>query len=178
MSRDTTKPTKWVWSESSLCAQWIAKDPNCLHADSEDSDQTGLMPRLIWVIAGRTVTLLVLSCRGSNSHHRLDSKQHGMAWRIKNVSFQILASVLLMIETNTCYSLNHENVNPEKTSWVWLMAPCSTLSIYTLSKHLLAYKVAARAFIVKHTFTLLGFCYLFYEFNEELLACTVKLSIL
>ena len=30
-----------VWSESSLCTQWIAKDPSFLHADSEDSDQTG-----------------------------------------------------------------------------------------------------------------------------------------
>ena len=63
-----TKPTKWplrpaktqislgirpVWSESSLCAQWVAKDPSFLHADSEDSDQTGRMPRLIWVFAGR-----------------------------------------------------------------------------------------------------------------------------
>ena len=34
-------------SESSLCAQWVAKDPSFLHADSEDSDQTGWMPRLI-----------------------------------------------------------------------------------------------------------------------------------
>ena len=42
-----------VWSESSLCAQWVAKDPSFLCADSEDSDQTGLMPRLIWVFAGR-----------------------------------------------------------------------------------------------------------------------------
>ena len=25
-----------VWSESSLCAQWVAKDPFFLHADSED----------------------------------------------------------------------------------------------------------------------------------------------
>ena len=54
-----------VWSESSLCAQWVAKGPSFLHADSEDSDQTGRMPRLIWVFAGRTVTLLVWSCRGS-----------------------------------------------------------------------------------------------------------------
>ena len=43
-----------VWSESSLCAQWVAKDPSFLHADSEGSDQTGRMPRLIWVFAGRT----------------------------------------------------------------------------------------------------------------------------
>ena len=63
------KPTKWhvcpaktqislgicsVWSETSLCAQKVAKDPTFLHADSEDSDQTGWMPRLIWVFAGRT----------------------------------------------------------------------------------------------------------------------------
>ena len=46
-----TKPTKWhvcpaktqislgnypVWSESSLCAQWVPKNPRFLHADSED----------------------------------------------------------------------------------------------------------------------------------------------
>ena len=46
MSRDMTKLTKWlcaqrrlicpVWSESSLCAQWVAKDPSFLHAVSED----------------------------------------------------------------------------------------------------------------------------------------------
>ena len=43
-----------VWSESLLCAQWEAKDPGFLHADSKDSDQTGRMPRLIWVFAERT----------------------------------------------------------------------------------------------------------------------------
>ena len=66
MSRCMTKQTKWhvrpakiqislgifpVLSESSLCAQWVAKDTRFLHADSEDS---GRMPRLIWVFAGRT----------------------------------------------------------------------------------------------------------------------------
>ena len=54
------------WSESLLCAQWVAKDPNFLRADSEDSDQAGRIPRLIWVFAERTLILLVLSCRGSN----------------------------------------------------------------------------------------------------------------
>ena len=44
----------WSWSESSLCAQWVAKDPMLLRANSEDSDQTGRMPRLIWIFAGRT----------------------------------------------------------------------------------------------------------------------------
>ena len=76
-NHDTTKPTKWVcaqrrlrsaWAstQSDQCAQWVAKDPRFLHADSEDSDQTGQMPTLIWVLAGRTFTLLVLSCRGSS----------------------------------------------------------------------------------------------------------------
>ena len=42
-----------VWSVL-LCAQWVAKEPSFLHADSEESDQTGQMPKLIWVFAGRT----------------------------------------------------------------------------------------------------------------------------
>ena len=42
-----------VWSDSSLCTQWVAKGPSFLHSDSEGSDQTGRMPRLIWVFAGR-----------------------------------------------------------------------------------------------------------------------------
>ena len=43
-------------SLGSLATQWV---------HSEDSDQTGRMPRLIWVFAGRTVILLVLSWGGS-----------------------------------------------------------------------------------------------------------------
>ena len=75
-----TKPTKWhvrpaktrislgirpVWSESSLCDQCVAKGPSFLHVDSEDSDQTGRMPRLIWVFVGAHTILLVLSWGGS-----------------------------------------------------------------------------------------------------------------
>ena len=41
-----------------------AKGPSFLHADSEDSDQTWQMPRLIWVLDGRTLILLVMSCHG------------------------------------------------------------------------------------------------------------------
>ena len=62
-------------SEDSDQPQWIAKDPRFLHAASEDSDQTGRMPRLIWVFAGRTATLLVLSCCGSCAkHHESNSR--------------------------------------------------------------------------------------------------------
>ena len=54
-----------VWSESSL-SKGRKLGPLATHwAHSKDSDQTGRMPRLIWVFTGRTATLLVLSCRGS-----------------------------------------------------------------------------------------------------------------
>ena len=53
-----------VWSKSSLA--WRNLGPLTTHwAHSEDFDQTVRMPRLIWVFAGRTLILLVLSCRGS-----------------------------------------------------------------------------------------------------------------
>ena len=55
-----------VWSESSLSA-WRKLGSLPSHwAHSEDSDQTGRMPWLIWVFAGRTLILLVLSWGGSN----------------------------------------------------------------------------------------------------------------
>ena len=59
-----------VWPESSLCVQCLAKDPSFLNADSEDSDQTGRMPRLILVFAGCTATLFGLSWGGSYVNFR------------------------------------------------------------------------------------------------------------
>ena len=50
-----------VWSGSSLSA-WRDLGSLATHwAHCEDSDQTGQTPKLIWVFAGHTVTLLVLS---------------------------------------------------------------------------------------------------------------------
>ena len=77
-----------VWSESPLCAQWVAKNPSFLHADSEDFDQTGRMPRLTWVFTGCTVILLVLSCRGLFLDvfftKRIDVFQHfGFLWTLE-----------------------------------------------------------------------------------------------
>ena len=40
------------FDQSSLCAQWVAKDPNFLHADSKNS------------LLGEHITVLVLSCAG------------------------------------------------------------------------------------------------------------------
>ena len=97
-----TKPTKWfvrpaktqislgirpVWSESSqstrrklgyLATHWV---------HSEDSNQTGRMPRLIRVFAGSTVIFLVLSWGGSIFFCR--------SWRYEKFcvsSFKLLSS--------------------------------------------------------------------------------------
>ena len=85
MSRDMTKPIKWVCAQQRLRSAW--HPPSLISvfafawrkhgslathkAHSEDSDQTGRMPMLIWVFAGRTVVLLVLSCRGSNTYTKI-----------------------------------------------------------------------------------------------------------
>ena len=81
MSRDMTKPTMWLCAQRRLRSAWASSPPRIIRvfaawrklgslathwAHSEDSEQTGRVPRLIWVFAGRTLILLVLSCRGSN----------------------------------------------------------------------------------------------------------------
>ena len=63
LSRRMTKPTKYLCTQ--LWVLRVAKDPMLIHADSEVSDQTEWMPRLIWVLAGRTCHFVVLSSGGS-----------------------------------------------------------------------------------------------------------------
>ena len=88
MSFLMTKPTKWhvrpaktqlslgirpVWSESSPCAQSVAKVPRCLNAASKDSDQNGRMRCPGWSESslGAHAILLVLSWGGSNVLNRV-----------------------------------------------------------------------------------------------------------
>ena len=54
-----------VWSESSLSAWRKVGSLATLWTHSEDSDQTGRLPRLIWAFVVRIATLLVLSRGGS-----------------------------------------------------------------------------------------------------------------
>ena len=69
-----------VWSESSQCAQWVAKDPNLLHADSEDSYQAERMPRLIWVFAGRTCHFVGFFMRRLNFWRKLKCYKFGKSF--------------------------------------------------------------------------------------------------
>ena len=100
MSRLMTKPTKRhvrqaktqislgirpVGSESSLSAWRNLGSLATQWGHSENSDQTGWMPRLIWVFAGRTVVLLVLSCRGSymwNLPHLPRNEPKNSSWNV------------------------------------------------------------------------------------------------
>ena len=100
MNHRMTKPTKRpmrptktqislgirpVWSESSLCTPVIAKDPKLLHADSEGSDQTVQMPRLIWVFAGPTDHIVVfVALRLTRTYYTRLSLQ---IWRVNSYYF-------------------------------------------------------------------------------------------
>ena len=54
LSRSMTNQQNDPCAHRRLWSAWEAKDPRFLHADREDTDQTGRMPRLIRVFAGCT----------------------------------------------------------------------------------------------------------------------------
>ena len=97
MSRLRTKPTKWLCaqrkfrSESSLCAQWVAKGPSFLHADSEYSDQTGRMPSESSLCAqwiAKDPSFLHTDSEYSDQTGRMPSESSLFAqWIAKNPSF-------------------------------------------------------------------------------------------
>ena len=152
LSRSTSKPTKWpvrpaktqislgirpVWSECLLCDQCVAKDPRFLHADSEDSDQTGRMPRLIWVFAGRTVMLLVLSCVGS-----FVSRSSPFSFSINHHHHYFHFTEITFIQKDLrCYNLRwplrflQVDLQPEKTKTVNLRRSfkCPLVIIFSVS---------------------------------------------
>ena len=116
----TNKMTKGiypVWSESSQCAQWIAEDPEFLHADSEVSDQTGWMPKLIWVFAGRTCHLLVLSWGGSHLFQHWECRLFFSLFQ-----YVLTASYIwIFVEGLYLHMLIFVSVFTEKTRILWYM---------------------------------------------------------
>ena len=125
MSHLMTKPTKWhvrpakarislgihpVWSESSLSA-WRKLGSLATHwAHSKDSDQTGRMPRLIWVFAGRTCHFVgfvtrqfkwLRLCRFSVFFQIVLSKKNHNSW-----SFCLMDIFLLTPQYNNATHVN------------------------------------------------------------------------
>ena len=112
-----------VWSESSLSTWRKLGSLATLWVHREDSGQTGRMPRLIWVFAGRTLILLVLSCRGS---HYVLIKLFDLIW-FDTMSFTIFYLILLLLSNDgyhmTSLLLNgvmscHRNCM--NTNYIWL----------------------------------------------------------
>ena len=92
------------WSESSLSA-WRKLGSLLPIERTAKTDLTGRMPRLTWVFAGRTVILLVLSCRGSY----IDPDRSGVG------------------QVNYCYTPPHKKwrsimLYPPKTLKFWVSA--------------------------------------------------------
>ena len=99
-----------VWSES-LLSVWRKLGSLATHwAHSENSDQTGRMPRLIWVFAGRTLTLLVLSWGGWNSIILLDITFWDAINNIKTHQMNIVGKSY-RIHT---FSMSDANLNRDK----------------------------------------------------------------
>ena len=105
-----------VWSESSLCAHWVAKGPSFLHADSEDTVQTERMPRLIWVFAGRNAIMLVLSRGGSLV--------------FQTVAIVLVKTVAMVLGKSVAMVLDNEQANKRKRKkklaivCVWVNTNC------------------------------------------------------
>ena len=95
MGRPVTKPTKCVCAQRRLRSAF-------LHADSEESDQTGRIPRLIWVFARRTSTLLVLSWGGSNVAWSWFDRSHIYAYNQMFYTYIFIKSILQII-TLVCW---------------------------------------------------------------------------
>ena len=78
VSRDMTKPTKWLCAQRRLISVWASAQSDqsfrCPHDESlghlathwAHSEGWSDWASLIWVFTGRTLILLVLSCRGSS----------------------------------------------------------------------------------------------------------------
>ena len=131
MSCLMTKQTKWplpqaktlislgicpVWSESSL-SSWRNLGSLATHwAPSEDSNQTGQMPRLIWVFAGCTVILLVLSWGGSNDFNWIEC--------LLNVHMNFKIFKKIITERNLSPFRNHvfRIICGKMSSWCWNVA--------------------------------------------------------
>ena len=99
-----------VWSEYSLSAWRKIGSLDTHWAHSEDSDQTGRMPRLIWVFAGRTIILLVLPWGGSIMiyQNRYEKGQYmiGDEFRRYMTSLHEFATWIYILYHAPCLTLN------------------------------------------------------------------------
>ena len=136
MSHLVTKPTKWHvssaktqislgirpgWSESSLSA-WRKLGSLATHwAHSEDSDQTGRMPRLIWVFAWRIC-------------------QMSVCWFCQEVTHIEHATLLFKLRfmvTSNCHSAVFAKISKYKLIWLTIFILINAPSLINTPFHFL-----------------------------------------
>ena len=106
MSHNITKPTKWLYAQwrlrsarrnlGSLATHW---------AHSEESERTGRMSRLICVFAGRTLILMIFSCRGSHiANFAINSQGNCTSLHVGTlINFTICSKISLSVSIGTIY---------------------------------------------------------------------------
>ena len=140
MSHDMTKPTKClcaqrtqislgicpIWSASSLSARRKLGSLATHWAQSEDSDQTGRMPRLIWVFAGCTVTVgfvmsqLICAMKLQASWNSLGKFKSPTLFKSNSVTHTSNKTLLIwLLKSNLTERSNHINtyVPPPPINW-------------------------------------------------------------
>ena len=111
-----------VWSESSLAAWRKLGSLATYWAHSEDSDQTGRMPRLIWVFTGRTVILLVLSWGGSylNSNVFVHSRLVALGYKAFAGGNRFLSFVTSMEDYSFISVVIYETALSGNTKYIYM----------------------------------------------------------
>ena len=139
MSHHMTKPKKWhvrpaktqispVWSQASLCTQWVAKDPSFLHADSENSESS----------LGAHAILLVLSCGSSNIGTSEITASINLKFDLYIFFFYTHLYVWKMLWRNGKQYIDWSNWSL-MSSLIWVCAVCSDLSVQKLRCFTLQY---------------------------------------
>ena len=103
-------PPCLIW-ESSLSARRKSGSLATHFVHSEDSDQTGRMPRLNRVFAGRTVIFLVLSWGGSFFPQKLTIRE------VLCSSFKLLSSCFYKCCSNIVYNCIRKNLSRTEYSF-------------------------------------------------------------
>ena len=113
LSRPMTKPTKWLCAQRKLRSAWASTQSDqslryphekklgslATHWAQAKTDQTGRMPRLTWVFAGRKVILLVLSWGAHFCMPQSALSQTGRSVKRLGISFQRYYVVSRISET-------------------------------------------------------------------------------
>ena len=113
-----------VWSESLLCAQWVAKNPSFLHTDSKDSDQTGQMPRLIWVFTRRHFVGFVTRWLNLHAQGRIQVFLIRGSYLLSGVQFDKFAQLFLKFQWKR-NNLDSKGVRANPLNPLWISTDAS-----------------------------------------------------